>query len=841
MNPNSACNDFVEKAGGKSRPAKGFDRILLPTHPGRHIAYLYDLCIRGEIAIVTNGTPISETFWQRQERRMGQSMRRWFNSLKVSHKLMLISIFFLMPDSVMLYMFVSGVNANIRFAELEMCGNEYQRPLERLLELIPEHSLLATHALEGDKQAADQLAPIASQIDAAFVALAEVDSRIGEKLQFTPEGLAKRDRSECQVQAVRERWTCLKQRQSSLDPHASQESHQRLVNDVRTMITHAGDLSNLILDPDLDSYYLMDVTLLGLPQMQERLATVIANGDAILRLHTASSRRAQDPSSSRRTQLLKEIILLQDADLTRIVASTESALNEDANYYQTSPSLQARVPAALKSYVAATDALIRLASQVAESQSSNVSDKEFLAAGAKAQDESFRYWLVMDTELDGLLTNRINYYVNHRTKGLIVAACALLAALTFVAFITRSISGPLKLQAAEFQAANTELQAQIVERRRAEEALRAGEEAILQANHRLEERVAERTRELQLEIQERTEAEANLARTHKELLETSRIAGKAEIATGVLHNVGNTLNSVNVSATLIAEKLRRSQVGSLVRLSELVSGHQDNLAEFLTADQRGQLIPGYLADLARCLNQEREAFLSELAHMVHGVEHIKQIVSAQQSLAKANNTVLGPTEPAKLMESALTIDRSSLERSAIEVIREFEDIPSVVIDEHKVLQILVNLIGNAKHALQISSNRDKTMTLVTQLLDGDHGKVLRLQVRDNGIGISPSDITRIFSHGFTTKKDGHGFGLHSAALAAKEMGGTLSVASDGMAQGATFTLEVPIKRSARERNSEMAEASAHSKAAIHSDTNKPIVICPVPDAASGAATTVVPL
>jgi two-component system NtrC family sensor kinase len=156
-----------------------------------------------------------------------------------------------------------------------------------------------------------------------------------------------------------------------------------------------------------------------------------------------------------------------------------------------------------------------------------------------------------------------------------------------------------------------------------------------------------------------------------------------------------------------------------------------------------------------------------------------------------------------------------------------------------VLQILVNLVGNAKHALQISSNADKKLTLVTQLLGDDDCKVLRLQVRDNGIGIAPSDIMRIFSHGFTTKKDGHGFGLHSSAIAAKEMDGTLSVASEGMGQGATFTLEVPIKRSSREKHSEVAGASASQNAAVRSETNSPIVVFPVPDATSGTASSLV--
>ena len=71
---------------------------------------------------------------------------------------------------------------------------------------------------------------------------------------------------------------------------------------------------------------------------------------------------------------------------------------------------------------------------------------------------------------------------------------------------------------------------------------------------------------------------------------------------------------------------------------------------------------------------------------------------------------------------------------------------------------------------------------------------MKISYIDNGIGIPADNLTRIFGHGFTTRKEGHGFGLHSGALAAKELGGALTVESDGPGKGATFTLEFPIQR-----------------------------------------------
>src|SRR5206468_3937091 len=129
----------------------------------------------------------------------------------------------------------------------------------------------------------------------------------------------------------------------------------------------------------------------------------------------------------------------------------------------------------------------------------------------------------------------------------------------------------------------------------------------------------------------------------------------------------------------------------------------------------------------------------------------------------------------------------------VQAVREFKDVPDVTVDKQKVLQILVNLIRNAKHACDETGRPDKRLTLG---IANGNGRI-KISVRDNGVGIPPENLTRIFNHGFTTRKDGHGFGLHSSALAAKEMGGSLSVHSEGQGRGATFILELPVSTPAK--------------------------------------------
>jgi signal transduction histidine kinase len=285
---------------------------------------------------------------------------------------------------------------------------------------------------------------------------------------------------------------------------------------------------------------------------------------------------------------------------------------------------------------------------------------------------------------------------------------------------------------------------------------------------------------------ERIRTEQELENLHKQLVEASRQAGMAEVATNVLHNVGNVLNSVNISTSLIVESVKKSRASSLARVVVLLREHAHDLGEFITNDSRGKHLPAHLAQLSEHLLAEQETNLRELDSLRQNVEHIKEIVAMQQSYATFGG-VKEVINVAELVEDSLRMTQEALSRHRVEVIREFEPVPPINLEKHKFLQIMVNLLRNAKHACQDSERADKQITV--RVADGDGW--VKISVIDNGVGIPPENLTRIFNYGFTTRKEGHGFGLHSGALAAKEMGGSLTVHSDGPGQGATFTLELP--------------------------------------------------
>lgn len=289
------------------------------------------------------------------------------------------------------------------------------------------------------------------------------------------------------------------------------------------------------------------------------------------------------------------------------------------------------------------------------------------------------------------------------------------------------------------------------------------------------------------DISERKAVEAEIDRVHKELIRASRQAGMAEVATNVLHNVGNVLNSLNVSANLVADNVRSLKIESLARVVALLQANAACLGTFMADDERGRRIPDFLAQLSSHLASTQRSLLTELGSLTHNIEHIKDIVATQQTYAKRCG-VTETVDVAMLVEDSLAMNRGAFVRHGVTLTREFAPVPQITVDKHKVLQILVNLERNAKYACDASGRSAKNVTVRIAKSEGG----VQIQVSDNGVGISAENMRRLFTHGFTTKKEGHGFGLHGGALTAKEIGGCLAAYSEGNGRGATFTLTLPL-------------------------------------------------
>lgn len=269
----------------------------------------------------------------------------------------------------------------------------------------------------------------------------------------------------------------------------------------------------------------------------------------------------------------------------------------------------------------------------------------------------------------------------------------------------------------------------------------------------------------------------------------ARQAGMAEVADCVLHNVGNVLNSVNISASVLAERLTHSELKGLISVKDLLDTHKNDLSSFIANDTKGTHLPNYLITLANYWQEEHDILLQELEALVKNIQHIKDIITTQQALSK----VVGSEETVSieaLVEDAIQISGTNFDTYGIVAERRYEKIEPILVDKSKLMQIIINLVRNAKDAVIESTNIDKRIIITIGIKSP---KKLFIQVIDNGVGILPENLTRIFTHGFTTKKTGHGFGLHTSSIVAKEMGGNLTAKNHGVGKGATFTLELPRK------------------------------------------------
>jgi signal transduction histidine kinase len=308
-------------------------------------------------------------------------------------------------------------------------------------------------------------------------------------------------------------------------------------------------------------------------------------------------------------------------------------------------------------------------------------------------------------------------------------------------------------------------------------------ERYLRARGRwLKHQVAERTKELEKANSSLAEAAEHLKSTRNQLVESAHLAGMAEIATDVLHNVGNTLNSVNVSASMIDQGLKRQRVDLLSQASQLLK-NQPDLPLFL-ASATGQRFPDFLDGLARNFEESSALLRQECLVLQERIDNIRETVSSQQKYAS-----LGFEEDLDvngLLRDSLRVLQDGITARGISVALDLAECPLIASQKSRLFQVFINLIKNGIEALEEAPARQ--LHLSTRV----NPPFLQVEVADTGCGIPGAHLGRLFSYGFTTKRDGHGFGLHFCANAASELGGSLQAFSEGEGRGARFVLTLPL-------------------------------------------------
>jgi methyl-accepting chemotaxis protein len=353
----------------------------------------------------------------------------------VSRRLVFISAAFTLPLLVTVSLVVTTINAGIHSSRMELDGNAFLRPLEDLFDTLTAHRQATLTSASDTRRALSN--DTTRRVDEAFERLGDVRDGLGEALRFTPEGLKQRKREHVVLETVCNEWANLKS-SSAGDVTTRDARYAHLIRDVRTMIAHVGETSNLILDPDLDSYYMMDATLVALPQMQERISSIVAFAQEL-----AARGRVTDDE---RVRLTVMAAFLKESDLDRVQADTDLALSGGANGQDISESLQKNLRPAVTSYAHATSALI------AAMEASARGGADFAAivtAGATARQISFAVWRVAVDDLDGLLRARLGRQQAARLWAVSLSLLAWLAAQLCVFMISRSINRPLTIASSD--------------------------------------------------------------------------------------------------------------------------------------------------------------------------------------------------------------------------------------------------------------------------------------------------------------------------------------------------------------------------------------------------------
>lgn len=288
--------------------------------------------------------------------------------------------------------------------------------------------------------------------------------------------------------------------------------------------------------------------------------------------------------------------------------------------------------------------------------------------------------------------------------------------------------------------------------------------------------------------QRHAQAEVQM-RAHRQQVEAAHEAGKAEIAKSVLHNIGNVLTSLNVSAKLHVEKLAASRGGNLGKAARLLKENEAHLAKFIKESPQGRRLPSYLISVSEHLAEESRQLYMDAMGMVQHIEHMRDVIALQQVHGRASQ-IEEAVDLAGLFDQSLALEGDVLRDHDIVIERRFADMPPVMLPKNLMLQVLVNLMSNARHAISAAGVKERRIILsISQPQPG----TATLSVQDTGCGISRNNLQRIFTHGFTTRKEGNGFGLHHAGLLVEEIGGKLQAWSEGEGHGACFTLEFPAK------------------------------------------------
>ncbi|MBR8840786.1 MAG: hypothetical protein DSM106950_44175, partial [Stigonema ocellatum SAG 48.90 = DSM 106950] len=358
-------------------------------------------------------------------------MRFSLKSLKISQKLWLSVLSFSVPILMLLYFTVSGISDNINFAHLEIFGNRLLEPLTQLLVLVPQHQRLGTLGRGGDRSVFTDLETTTNLIEKNLESLDKETKALGEPLKITPSGLHSAKMEQLLPANIANQWQILQSSQTSSTQEQLARQYSDLKQRISGLISRVGDTSNLILDPVLDSYYLMDVILVAIPQAQKRVGEALLFGETKLQTQLTNEQRVK---------LEVYASSLQQADLDRIVQGISTSIRENKNFFGIIPSLEKNIPPIESLYKAAVTKFSERLIQLARTGKGDIPNNDFFQLGEEVLRNGSELWTVASKELDKIIERRIQHYENTRFIYLVLSLTALMISSFFVFKVSREIS-----------------------------------------------------------------------------------------------------------------------------------------------------------------------------------------------------------------------------------------------------------------------------------------------------------------------------------------------------------------------------------------------------------------
>ncbi len=264
--------------------------------------------------------------------------------------------------------------------------------------------------------------------------------------------------------------------------------------------------------------------------------------------------------------------------------------------------------------------------------------------------------------------------------------------------------------------------------------------------------------------------------------------GRLEVLDTIVHNIGNAINSVDVGLGTVQNVVRDNVlVRRLSALADVIAPHADDWETFLIKDRKGRQVVPFLLALAKDFERQNEQLVRTVARVAGRVAHIVEIVRTQTKRYGGAIERVDVDFQQALVDAA-NILRESITKRGIQLSIHSRGAPREIhVQQSRFHQLIVNLIKNAIDAIDEGrrlrpEEKRGAIRVSAQVVGHD----LVIEVSDDGIGIDPKDLDLIFRSDYTTKSNGSGLGLHSAANYVGATGGAIEPSSAGIGKGATI-------------------------------------------------------